>query len=145
MNIVILIGFVITLITCIPVVRQMRQHPQGLPVLFFAEMWERFSYYGMRAILIVYLTQHFLMDDAIAQGQYGAYTTMVYLVPLIGGMVADLYLGTRKAIAFGALLLVAGHLLMAVEQEPAVQTLAYQGQSYDLVTEGPSQRTPIVH
>lgn len=105
-------------------------------ILFFAEMWERFSYYGMRGILIFYMTQHFLFDDERAQGQYGAYTSLVYLMPLIGGFLADRYLGTRKAIAFGALLLVGGHLLMAVEQQPATQTLAYQGQTYEFAAEG---------
>ncbi len=81
-------------------------------------MWERFSYYGMRGLLIFYLTQHFLYDDSYAQGQYGAYTSLVYLLPLIGGFVADRWLGTRKAIAFGALLLVAGHMTMGIEGRP---------------------------
>ena len=107
MNIVILGGVLVTLLTCIPVLVQLRTHPRGLFVLFFAEMWERFSYYGMRGLLIFYLTQHFLIDDRSAQGQYGGYAALVYLVPLIGGVVADRFLGTRKAIAFGALLLVA--------------------------------------
>jgi POT family proton-dependent oligopeptide transporter len=136
MNIVILIGVLVTVVTIIPVFTQLNRHPRGLWVLFFAEMWERFSYYGMRGILIFYLTQHFLFEDRDAQGQYGAYTSLVYLLPLIGGFVADRYLGTRKAIAFGALLLVAGHLLMAVEQPPAVQTLAYQGETYRFETTG---------
>ena len=82
-------------------------------MLFFAEMWERFSYYGMRGLLIFYLTEHFLFDDEFAQAQYASYTTLVYLLPLVGGYLADRYLGSRKAIAFGALLLVAGHFTMA--------------------------------
>src|SRR6201998_3129649 len=106
LNVVVLGGIVITVLTGIPVFLQLRQHPRGLAVLFFAEMWERFSYYGMRGLLIFYLTQHFLFDDSAAQGQYGAYTALVYLVPLIGGLVADKWLGTRKAVAFGAILLV---------------------------------------
>jgi POT family proton-dependent oligopeptide transporter len=136
MNIVILAGIVITLVTIIPVALQLRTHPKGLVVLFFAEMWERFSYYGMRGILIAYLTQHFLFERGFAGSIYGAYTSLVYLLPLVGGYLADKYLGTRKAIAFGALLLVAGHALMAVEQEPAVQTLTYQGQTYQFESEG---------
>ena len=136
MNIVIVAGVVITMLTFVPVFLQMRKHPRGLLILFFAEMWERFSYYGMRGILIFYLTQHFLFDDSTATAQYGAYTTLVYLLPLIGGILADRYLGTRKAIAFGALLLVAGHLTMAVESHPAQQVLTYQGQKYDFVTQG---------
>jgi POT family proton-dependent oligopeptide transporter len=135
-DIVVATGLVITLITCIPVFMQMRQHPQGIHILFFTEMWERFSYYGMRGILVAYMTQHFLFDDTIAQGQYGAYTSLVYLLPLIGGFVADKYLGTRKAIAFGALLLVAGHLTMAVEQQPVTQTLTFQGQTYEFAAAG---------
>jgi POT family proton-dependent oligopeptide transporter len=135
-NIVVAVGLVITVATCIPVFMQMRQHPKGMHILFFAEMWERFSYYGMRGILVAYMTQHFLFDDGVAQGQYGAYTSLVYLLPLIGGFLADRYLGTRKAVAFGALLLVAGHLAMAIEQKPVVQTLTYQGQTYEFASEG---------
>jgi proton-dependent oligopeptide transporter, POT family len=137
MNIVILLGIVITLATGIPVLLQLlRNHPRGLIILFFAEMWERFSYYGMRGILIFYLTQQLLFDDAMAGAQYGSYTSLVYLLPLIGGLLADRYLGTRKAVAFGALLLVAGHLTMAVEGRPAQQTLVYAGQSYAVAAEG---------
>lgn len=141
-NIVTLVGVGVTALTIPPVLLQLRNHPRGLFVLFFAEMWERFSYYGMRGILITYMTQHFLFGDALAQGQYGAYTSLVYLMPLIGGFLADKLLGTRKAIAFGALLLVAGHLAMAIEQKPATQHLTYQGQTYDFVAEGrQDQRT----
>ncbi len=135
-NIVTLVGVGVSALTIPPVLLQLRKHPRGLFVLFFAEMWERFSYYGMRGILITYMTQHFLFDDRVAQGQYGAYTSLVYLMPLIGGFLADKLLGTRKAIAFGALLLVAGHLMMAIEQKPATQHLTYQGQTYDFVAEG---------
>ena len=136
MNVVFLAGIVITVLTAIPVVMQLRTHPRGLFVLFFAEMWERFSYYGMRNILIFYLTQHLLFDDELASSQYGSYTSLVYLVPLIGGMIADRWLGTRKAVAFGALLLVAGHLTMALEGTPAKQQLVYAGQSYEVQIEG---------
>jgi len=136
MNSIILIGLVITFLTLIPVWRQFKSHPRGLLVLFFAEMWERFSYYGMRALLIFYLTQHFLFDDKTAQGFYGSYTSLVYLTPLIGGILADRYLGTRKAVAFGALLLVTGHFLMAYEGHPAQQVLTYNDQSYDFVVTG---------
>jgi len=135
-DIVVAGGLVVTAITIIPVIWQLRQHPRGLHILFFAEMWERFSYYGMRGILIFYMTQHFLFNDERASGQYGAYTSLVYLMPLIGGFLADKYLGNRKAIAFGALLLVAGHFMMAVEQAPATQTLTYQGQTYEFEAAG---------
>ena len=90
-------------------------HPKGLYMLFFAEMWERFSYYGMRAILIFYLTQHWLFSDSKSNLVYGAYTSLVYITPVLGGYIADRYLGQRKAVLFGGLLLAAGHSLMAVE------------------------------
>ncbi len=90
-------------------------HPKGLYMLFFAEMWERFSYYGMRAILIFYLTQHWLFSDGKSNLIYGAYTSLVYITPVLGGYLADRYLGQRKAVVFGGLLLAAGHTLMAVE------------------------------
>jgi POT family proton-dependent oligopeptide transporter len=90
-------------------------HPKGLYMLFFAEMWERFSYYGMRALLIFYLTQHWLFNDSKSNLIYGAYTSLVYITPVLGGYLADRYLGQRKAVVFGGLLLAAGHSLMAVE------------------------------
>jgi POT family proton-dependent oligopeptide transporter len=136
MNIVLALGILVTLATGIPVLLQMRNHPKGLFILFFAEMWERFSYYGMRGILIFYLTQHFLFQDEYASGLYGSYTSLVYLLPLLGGILADRFIGTRKAIAFGALLLVAGHGLMAVEGRPAEQTLTYDNHAYTMQIEG---------
>jgi proton-dependent oligopeptide transporter, POT family len=90
-------------------------HPRGLFVLFFAEMWERFSYYGMRALLIFYLTQHWLFSDERSSIIYGAYTALVYITPVLGGYLADRYLGQRKAVLFGAVLLTCGHFLMAFE------------------------------
>ncbi|MBL8200942.1 MAG: peptide MFS transporter [Chromatiales bacterium] len=90
-------------------------HPPGLFVLFFTEMWERFSYYGMRALLIFYLTKHWLYSDERASVIYGAYTALVYITPVIGGYLADRYLGQRKAVLFGAVLLAFGHFLMGVE------------------------------
>ncbi|WP_088366998.1 peptide MFS transporter [Sphingomonas dokdonensis] len=90
-------------------------HPKGLYVLFFAEMWERFSYYGMRALLIFYLTKHWLFDDGKSNLIYGAYTSLVYITPVLGGYLADRFLGQRKAVTFGAAMLTLGHLLMAVE------------------------------
>lgn len=136
MDIVVAIGIVITVVTGVPVILQLRKQPKGLHIIFFTEMWERFSYYGMRTILFAYMTQHFLFSDEVASGQYGAYTSLVYLLPLIGGMLADRYLGTTKAVAFGALLLVAGHLTMAIEQAPARNVLNYQGQTYQVEAEG---------
>ena len=90
-------------------------HPKGLYMLFFAEMWERFSYYGMRALLIFYLTQHWLFSDGKSTLIYGAYTSLVYITPVLGGYLADRYLGQRKAVLFGGVLLALGHLFMAFE------------------------------
>jgi POT family proton-dependent oligopeptide transporter len=95
-------------------------HPAGLFTLFFAEMWERFSYYGMRALLIFYMIKGFLgYGDDRAYAVYGAYTALVYATPFIGGMVADRLLGKRRAVVLGGLLMAAGHLLMTAESEPA--------------------------
>ncbi|MDB5699592.1 MAG: proton-dependent oligopeptide transporter, family, partial [Alphaproteobacteria bacterium] len=80
-------------------------HPKGLYILFFAEMWERFSYYGMRALLIFYLTKHWLFEDGPANLIYGAYTSLVYITPLLGGYLADRYLGQRKAVLYGGILI----------------------------------------
>jgi POT family proton-dependent oligopeptide transporter len=90
-------------------------HPRGLFVLFYAEMWERFSFYGMRALLILYLTKHWLFADGDANLTYGAYQSLVYMTPVLGGVLADRWLGQRKAVVFGGVLLALGHLLMAVE------------------------------
>ena len=98
-----------------PAEGQILGHPRGLFVLFFAEMWERFSYYGMRALLIFYLIQHWMFAESEAYVIYGAYTALVYITPAIGGYVADRYIGQRRAVQFGALLLTFGHFLMAVE------------------------------
>ncbi|MXO75312.1 MFS transporter [Altererythrobacter aerius] len=95
-------------------------HPKGLFMLFFAEMWERFSYYGMRALLIFYLTKHWLFSDSEAGIIYGAYTALVYITPVVGGYLADRYLGQRKAVLFGGVLLTLGHFFMAFEGEAAV-------------------------
>jgi proton-dependent oligopeptide transporter, POT family len=92
-------------------------HPKGLYMLFFAEMWERFSFYGMRAILIFYLVQHWLFSQGEGNLILGAYGAMVYVTPVLGGWLADRYLGQRKAVLFGGILLAFGHLFMAIEGE----------------------------
>ena len=94
-------------------------HPRGLFVLFFAEMWERFSFYGMRGLLVFYLTKHFLFDDNAATGLFATYGAMVYLAPVLGGLIADRYLGFRRAVILGAVLLCFGHLGMAFEGDGA--------------------------
>ena len=94
-------------------------HPRGLVILFFAEMWERFSFYGMRGLLILYLTKYWLFSDAVANGIYAGYASMVYLMPIFGGMIADRYLGFKNAVIAGAVLLCLGHLGMAYEGQAA--------------------------
>jgi POT family proton-dependent oligopeptide transporter len=111
-------------------------HPRGLVLLFFVEMWERFSYYGMRSLLILYLTQHFLFSDSRAQGLYASYASLVYLMPLVGGFVADRYLGARKAVLIGALFLTAGHFVMAFEGAGGRQFIVSQDQRWDIVAQG---------
>jgi POT family proton-dependent oligopeptide transporter len=90
-------------------------HPKGLYMLFFAEMWERFSFYGMRALLIFYLVQHWAFADDKSNLIYGSYLSLVYITPVLGGYLADRYLGQRKAVVFGGLLLALGHGFMAFE------------------------------
>ncbi|RMG45690.1 MAG: peptide MFS transporter [Acidobacteria bacterium] len=99
--------------------RPLRQ-PRALYMLFLVEMWERFSYYGMRALLVFYLTKVFLFSDERAYLVYGSYTALVYASPVLGGLVADRWLGYRKAVTLGALLMAAGHFAMAVESVQVV-------------------------
>jgi POT family proton-dependent oligopeptide transporter len=95
-------------------------HPVGLYTLFFAEMWERFSYYGMRALLVFYMIKGFLgYGDQAAYAVYGAYTALVYATGFVGGMFADRLLGQRRAVILGGLLMAAGHLMMTVEHVAA--------------------------
>ncbi|VAV87083.1 Di-tripeptide/cation symporter [hydrothermal vent metagenome] len=111
-------------------------HPRGLVILFFTEMWERFSYYGMRGLLIIYLTQHFLFSDERSALIYGAYVSLVYVMAIFGGSLADKYLGQRKAVTFGAILLVIGHFGMAFEGSGSKQIMTYQGAEYQLTLDG---------
>ncbi len=95
-------------------------HPSGLFILFFTEMWERFSYYGMRALLVLFLTSS-LMDGGWAWSRedalslYGTYTMLVYFTPIIGGILADRVLGYRTAVGIGALIMTLGHAAMAAD------------------------------
>jgi len=87
-------------------------HPKGLYVLFVTEMWERFSYYGMRALFVLFMTKALLFDKAFGSQVYGSYTGLVYLTPLIGGYMADRYWGNRKSIIVGGVLMAAGQFFM---------------------------------
>ena len=101
--------------------RAVEKHPPALPILFFTEMWERFSYYGMRALLVLYLVNALDYTRADALALYGIYTGLVYLTPIIGGYLADRFLGYRKAIMIGGIVMAMGHFAMAF---PALLHLA---------------------
>ena len=88
------------------------KHPKGLYLLFVTEMWERFSYYGMRAIFALYLTKALLFDKAFASNLYGSYTGLVYLTPLLGGYIADRYWGNRRSILVGGIMMACGQFMM---------------------------------
>ncbi|MCW4453413.1 peptide MFS transporter [Flavobacterium sp. MXW15] len=88
-------------------------HPKGLYVCFLTEMWERFAFYGMKALLLLYLTKHHLFSDTDGYLLLGTYAGLAYALPLLGGLLADRYLGMRKAVVFGGILLVLGQLGMA--------------------------------
>ncbi|UUY01363.1 peptide MFS transporter [Sphingomonas sp. J315] len=115
-------------------------HPLGLFILFFAEMWERFSYYGMRALLMFYLTKHWLFSDQSSSVIYGAYTALVYITPVLGGYLADKYLGQRKAVLYGAVLLTFGHFLMGFEgtggQDPSALNVFWLALAFIIVGSG---------
>ncbi|MCW3797560.1 peptide MFS transporter [Sphingomonas sp. BN140010] len=110
-------------------------HPRQLARLFTTEMWERFGYYGMRALLTLYLTKHFLFSDSQATGLYGGYTALVYLTPLVGGLLADQFLGSKRAIKFGALVMAAGYFLLAFGGSPAKPYASINGQRYEVVVD----------
>lgn len=91
---------------------EQKGHPKGLYLLFFTEMWERFSYYGMRAIFVLYMTKVLLFPDADASNIYGSYTGLVYLTPLLGGYLSDRFLGNRRSIEIGGLLMALGQFTL---------------------------------
>ena len=92
-------------------------HPKGLFLLFFVEMWERFSFYGMRALIVLYMIENLLYSAQKAGNIYGLYTGLVYLTPLLGGYIADRFLGQRKCISLGATFMVLGLFLLAFAQK----------------------------
>ncbi|CAA9549137.1 MAG: Di-tripeptide/cation symporter [uncultured Sphingosinicella sp.] len=100
--------------------------PRGLTVLFLTNMWEQFSYFGMRALLVYYMTTTLLFDQEAASSTYGFYTAFAYFTPIIGGTIADRWLGKRRAVTIGATVMAAGHFMMAFEPlfYPALATIA---------------------
>ena len=125
---ILLIGWVFVLIWVPIVIYSNRKvHPSALFVLFGAEMWERFSYYGMRAILTLFMVKVLFADlgagqaDARALAIYGSYTSMVYLFPVIGGLIADRVFGFRKTVLFGGVLMMLGHFTLALQGIPSLE------------------------
>jgi POT family proton-dependent oligopeptide transporter len=110
-------------------------HPRELARLFTTEMWERFGYYGMRALLTLYLTKHFLFSDQQATGLYGGYTALVYLTPLVGGLLADQFLGFKRAVKFGAIIMAIGYFTLAFGGSPAKPYATIAGQKYEVVVD----------
>ena len=110
-------------------------HPRELARLFTTEMWERFGYYGMRALLTLYLTKHFLFSDQQATGLYGGYTALVYLTPLIGGLLADQFLGSKRSVKFGAILMAIGYFTLAFGGSPAKPYAVIGGHRYEVVVD----------
>ena len=94
-------------------------HPRGLAALFLTEMWERFSYYGMRAMLTIYMVSALGWTQGRASVVYGTYTSFVWLTPLVGGFLADRYLGAQKALLIGGVIVAAGHFVLTIESLPA--------------------------
>jgi POT family proton-dependent oligopeptide transporter len=107
-------------------------HPRQLARLFSTEAWERFGYYGMRALLTLYLTKHFIFSDHQATGLYGGYTALVYLTPLVGGFIADQYLGSKRAVKFGAILMAIGYFTLCFGGETARPYATIDGQRYEV-------------
>jgi len=97
-------------------------HPKALPILFFSELWERFSFYGMRALLILYMIDGLKYTDTHAYAIYGSYGSLVYATPILGGIIADKLLGNRAAILLGGILMALGHFVTAFPNETAFYT-----------------------
>jgi proton-dependent oligopeptide transporter, POT family len=107
-------------------------HPRQLARLFTTEMWERFGYYGMRALLTLYLANHFLFSDQTTTSLYGGFTALVYLTPLIGGLIADRYLGSKRSVKFGAILMSLGYFTLCFGGETAKPFATIDGQRYEV-------------
>ena len=113
-------------------------HPAQLARLFTTEAMERFGYYGMRALLTLYLAQHFLFSDTTTTGLYGGFTALVYLTPLIGGLMADRFLGSKRSVKFGAILMSLGYVVLCFSSTggAAKPFAVIEGQRYEVTVEG---------
>ena len=110
-------------------------HPRPLARLFTTEAMERFGYYGMRALLTLYLADHFLFSDSTTTGLYGGFTALVYLTPLVGGLLADRYLGSKRAVKFGAIVMSLGYLTLCFGGDAAKPHATIDGQRYEVQVE----------
>ena len=110
-------------------------HPRQLARLFTTEAMERFGYYGMRALLTLYLAKHFLFSDQTTTGLYGGFTALVYLTPLIGGLIADRYLGSKRSVKFGAIVMSLGYFILCFGGETAKPHAVVDGQRYEVQVE----------
>jgi len=111
-------------------------HPVQLARLFTTEAMERFGYYGMRALLTLYLAQHFLFSDTTTTGIYGGFTALVYLTPLVGGLMADRFLGSKRSVKFGAVMMSLGYLTLCFGGQPAKPFATIDGQRYEVSVKG---------
>lgn len=118
-------------------------HPRQLARLFSTEAMERFGYYGMRALLTLYLTQHFLFSDQTTNGLYGGFTALVYLTPLVGGLLADRYLGSKKSVKFGAVLMSIAYLILCFGGPTAKPYAVIEGTRYEVVIDDAKQQYVI--
>jgi POT family proton-dependent oligopeptide transporter len=112
------------------------EHPRQLKRLFTTEMWERFGYYGMRALLTLYLANYFLFNDRTTTGLYGGFTALVYLTPLIGGLLADRYLGSKRSVKFGAVMMALGYFTLCFGGPPATPYAMVDGHRYEVINQG---------
>lgn len=110
-------------------------HPRQLARMFTTEMWERFGYYGMRALLTLYLTKHFVFGDRAATGLYGGFTALVYLTPLVGGYLADQHLGSKRSVKFGAIMMAVGYFTLCFGGQTAVPFATIDGTRYEVQIE----------
>ena len=113
-------------------------HPVQLRRLFSIEMWERFGFYGMRALLVIYLSKHFLFQDHVANGVVGGFLSLVYLTPVVGGLLADRYLGSKRSVKFGALVMAFGYFLLCFGGQQASPYVTIDGARYAVAQAAPA-------
>ncbi|WP_243453380.1 peptide MFS transporter [Polymorphobacter multimanifer] len=119
-------------------------HPAQLARLFTTEAMERFGYYGMRALLTLYLADHFLFSDTTTTSLYGGFTALVYLTPLVGGLIADRYLGSKRSVKFGAIMMACGYFILCFGGEAAKPFATIDGTRYEVVVEGADRQQYVI-